>query len=320
MGGYSAFSGSEVQNIATAGAIGVADATTRPRPGGAIGMNNGTGLELHRSFYETTATHVVNTHMSFSFTPTLGDPTYGAQTYYLTALNAQSFEFYTQGENENDTWVPTGMQGNLGFNLAIGEPVTWTSEMVGPMWTSGAADVLGIGAVTNPTPQVFKAEQGAEVRLYQAPTASGPDQGAAYSCISVNSLELTPNIVWIDVPSEKGVEGVLQKKRDDQPPVCTLSLTLYYEGAASDAYWDQRDAQTIYGVEVQIGNTPGNTTLISFPRCQITEVQRVGAGELAGVQLDLACLIDELADEDAALADGSAAKLQAISAFSIHRA
>jgi len=251
------------------------------------------------------------------FVPTPGEPVYGTTNFFMVSpqYNEQSLEFYIQGENTNDTWVATGMQGNLGFTHNVGEPVMFSAELAGPTHTSGGLDALGIGTITTPVPAVFKAERGAEVRFYPSPTnATSP---AAYSPIAAHTLALAPNIQWLDVPAQNGVEGVLRKYRDDQPPVCALTLTMYYEGAASDALWDARDQLTDYGIEIQHGPAAGNLSLISFPRCQIIEVQRVAAGALAGVQVQLACLLDETATSDSGLS--GVMEEMMLSAFSIAR-
>ena len=289
MGGEHRTTGSGVQTANTAGEFVVnGQANDLLYPGTIIGIQNTTTNFVETSqvaAYNTTTNALTCSH-NFGFTPASGSTVYGASTYYLTQNPATSMQLYVQGAETDDTWVLCGLQGGFGLKTELGQLPTIDFKLEnGATWFTGSTDDLSVASYVNSVPPVFT---DGFVSFFPL---DGTYPEAQSTLTALTSIEITPAIAYTDVMSPGGVGNILRKRRNRAVPVVTGKFTIAFE---DKSYYTARDNATLYGLKVQIGNFPGNTVVISMPRVQITNVQRVGAGDIAGQEISFACYENSL--------------------------
>lgn len=286
MGGYYVSSGSGMQAVQTPGTLTQSAVAVDKYVGSAIGVYNTSSnrLEVARvQNYNTTSRGITLEHQ-LPFTPPTNAPIYGSQTIYLGSDPQESLQFYVEGQDSDDNWYLQGLQGNFGLTFANGELLQINYELEGATWQTGSTHTLVEASYTNGNPLPIV---NSKFLFYVHSTSSVP----AYACLPVNSWELTPNLSYVDITTPCNATNILRKRRSRSVPVAQGSFTAYF---TDKTYWNARDAETRYGLAIQVGSTPGNTVYISCPYVQITDVQRVGAEELAGVQVSFEILDNRL--------------------------
>ena len=303
MGGIYYTSGSEVASAIDAGQF--AEASVFDKfAGTAVGLVDPTSGRLEVSRVKATGALNLTLEHDLPFTPAVGAPIYGGASCYFTDDPQESLQFYSVGQDNQDTWVLMGLQGNFSMAFANGELVTINYDLAGGAnWNSGSADDLGEAnfLTSDPLPVVDS-----RVMFYPAGAAGvSPD----YICIDANAWEITPNLNYIDITTPKGVNNILRKRRSRSVPVAAGSVTAYFHDVS---YFVDRDTDVRYGMAIQVGSTPGATVYISAPLVQLTDVARVDASEHAGVQISF----EVLDNKRSTITSGN--RELARSAFSVH--
>lgn len=277
MGGSYISSGSTVTAGSTTTYVTQSATANDKYAGSAVGFfNSGSNrLEAVRvRDYNTTSRAMLFEH-ALPFQPATGDIVYGSQTIFLAGDPNRSLQFYVRGKNTSDTWVLQGLQGGFGLTFANGELLQINYELEGATWSTGSVETLQEATYndSNPLPIV-------DARVYFYAYSSGSVSTA--TCLPVQSWELTPNLTYVDITTPCTTTNILRKRRSRSVPVAQGTLTAYF---TDRTFFTARDNETRYGLAIQVGSRPGNTILITCPFVQITDVQRVGAEELAGVQI-----------------------------------
>lgn len=260
--------------------------------GCAIGMINPTTnrLECIRIVGTGSNASQLTSSVGFSFTPTTGSTVYGSATCYLKNDPDSSLQFYVEGDQDDDKWVLMGLQGGFSIKTELGQLPTVTFKLEnGAYWTSGSATSgLTEADYTDALPIPF-----VDSLIYFNPMNKDFTTTNQMTPIDCFSFEITPNISYIDILSERGIGNILRKRRNRNVPVLSGKFVTYYD---DKTYWQIKDnvgtssANSYHGIRFvdigfQVGGDPGNTVFISMPQCQITNVQRVDAGGIAGIEV-----------------------------------
>lgn len=258
-------------------------------PGGsAVGFINSSGMfEMARIKSVNTGSRVATLCKSFS--QALSNPTtiYGTATYYLTQDPNESIQLLFEGLDVDDRWKIAGLNAGFSISTEIGglPTIAWTFENGATWFTGSIGSGLSEATYSDATPPPF-----VDGRIHFYPlTQEGSSTNAENfpGCFHASAVEFTPNLTYIDVITECGVNNIARKKRSRSVPVATGKLTGYFENKTA---WLDREDVDLYGFSMQIGTEPGNSILISAPRVQIVDVQRVDANELAGYEISFEVL------------------------------
>lgn len=273
MGGVLVNAGLGVVDNSTAGNIVLAQ-TNFIYPGSAIGLVNPTTgeMECARVFAISDSvgsgvTITASLSHNLGFTPASGSIMYGAGNVYLTQDPNRSLQFYVQGANSNDTWLAQGLNGGFSLKTELGQlpEISYKFEG-GADWTAMPASGSFVPQnFTDATPPPF-----VDGYVSLGERQADPRNPTVTSQINVDTIEITPAIAYVDVTTQRGVGNILRKRRNRVVPVATAKIVTYFE---DKSYFTARDNGTEYFLELQIGNQPGNTILISLPRVRITNVQ-----------------------------------------------
>ena len=306
MGGISYTTGSEVLVSVDAGNF-MEGSQFDKLAGRAVGLvDPGTGrLEVSRVKSSGSAALGLFLEHNLPFTPAVGAPIFGGTHLTFTDDPGDSLQFYNKGQDNDDTWVLMGLQGNFSMTFANGELATISYALVGgATWNSGAVDDIGEANFTGGDPLAI-----VDSRVTFYPVGADATTPGDYLCIDASAWELTPNITYTDITTPKGVNNILRKRRNRSVPVLQGSVTAYYHNRQ---YFLDRDNDVRYGVSLQIGSTPGETVYISIPHVQILAVDRVDADEKSGIQISFEALDNKLSSPT----DGN--RELARTAFSVH--
>lgn len=254
--------------------------------GHVVGILNPTSSQLEATRVTNATGQNVAFEHKLGFTPTSGSALYTGITAYLTQDPNESMQFYVVGAESDDTWYAQGLNGGMSLTAEIGQLPKLGFTLAGANWSTGSTDTIGIQPISNsnPIPLVD-----GFVTFY--PRSSVSTFAAVQGLIDVQSIEITPAVEYLDIMTERGVNNILRKRRNRVVPVATGKFVTYYQ---DKTYFTARDASTIYGLQLQIGNTVGNTVVVSCPRVKITNTQIVDAGGLMGVEVSFDCLEDSI--------------------------
>ena len=272
----------------------VTDFTTAA--GSAFGCVNPTNnrLECIRVLKTSTVQHTAS--VGFSFTPASASIAYAAANYAFNQDPSSSLQFFVEGSrNTNDRWNLMGLNGGFSLKTEIGQLPTITFDFKeGANWASSSqGSLLQTANYTDATPPPF-----VDGLVYlNSINTDLVSAGEALSPIDVASFEITPNVSYTSVMSERGVNNILRKRRERSVPVATGKFISYYEDTNYFAVKDNITSTTtnsiggtrLVDIGFQVGTIPGQTVFISMPACQLTNVNRVDAGGLAGVEVSFAC-------------------------------
>lgn len=321
MGGNFKSNGTGLVSNPTAGFFKVDNASTF-LPGTAIGVLNSTNnrLECVRVMSANTSSNHLTTSVGLSALASSGSVVYGGTTCYLTQDPSSSLQFYVEGQNFTDKYNLLGLQGGMKIKTELGALPQLSFDLEGASWVTGSAtNELVVADYVDATPPPL-----VDGIFYAAVSVTNNTMVRSnLPVIDVASIELTPTIAYVDVTTEMGVNNILRKRRNRTAPVMTGKFTTYVTDAdLIQALMEIRD-NIFYGgtnkilnqqqmdIGLQIGTQPGNTVFISMPQCQLTNVQRIDVGGIAGYEVSFDVLESEVAD-------GSANMDLAKSAFSIH--
>lgn len=284
LGGIRATSGSAITAVANAGTLTGSAAAADRFVGSIVGvLNTSTNrLECSRVQKFDSGIRGITLEHQLAFTPTASQTLYGANTVFCLTDPGDSLQFFAEGNHRSDNFYLLGMQGGFGLNFTIGEIAKINYDLQGSGWVTGSArgaDELPIITYTGSAIPVTDHR----FLFYQHSTASVP----AFDCLRVSTFEITPNISYTDITTTCNESNILRKRRSRAVPIAEGTFTAYFQDLT---YWQSRDLNVKYGMAIQLGSQPGKTVYISCPYVQITDVQRVGAEELAGVQVSFRVL------------------------------
>lgn len=279
MGGFHASIGSTVSATGSAGSFDVV--LDQFKVGQIVGHINSSTGKMEASQIRSKDAGGINLLTSFGESPALGDVIYGAYNYHLIQNPTGSLQFLATGEDAQDTWIATGMQGGFGFTLELGQLPVITFNLEGATWLSGAT-----GAVTRKDHGDLAIPVFSDSRVLFYASGSFP---VAASPVAFSAITVTPNIAFNNVRGAHGVETIVRKVLAPTPQdqgAISAQLTLYFEDRT---YLEALEEGTEYGLLIQVGSEPGNTWVLSIPRCQITAAPKAEANDgLAGWQVTVA--------------------------------
>lgn len=298
-GGGAATQTNKVAATGSAGHFTVAiSASFASFPGCAYGVLNSDGfLETARIRRATDATGDIYLAHSFSFTPAFDQQLQGSQCNFLTqdtlttitdpTNTTGSLQFQVQRAGTTDNFVFMGLNGGFTIKTELGQLPSISYKLDGGAdWITGSQiDTLDVADYsTESEPPKFV---NGSFNFY--PLSNDPTSVAPNSVIDIFSIEITPNITYAPIPSERGVNNILRQRRQRSVPIATGKFVTYMN---DQTYYDAWNNRTLYGAELQIGNTIGNTVMISCPRVQITSVASTDAGGMDGQEVTFECYED----------------------------
>lgn len=303
MGGQHHSKGTGVVSCPAAGNF-VLDSAATIYPGSAIGWVNPTTnrMECVR-VVASSSINTITSSVGFSAFPASGSVLYGSTTCYLTQDPDTSLQFYVEGGNFTDKYNLLGLQGGFKLKTELGQLPEATFDFEGANWVTGSAtNEIANANFDDATPPPFVDG------IFYAAIATAHITGSRSNLpvLDIASIELTPTIAYVDVTTEMGVNNILRKRRNRTAPVMTGKFTTYVTDAdLIEALMEIRD-NIYYGgankilrqqqmdIGLQIGTQPGSTVFIAMPQCQITNIQRIGVGDLAGYEVSFDVLEDEV--------------------------
>lgn len=250
--------------------------------GAAFGLLLGGVLEAREA--ESHSGAVFAPKLAFSSAPSTSDDFYAAANYYLASNPTGSLQFAVEGLEQDDRWLLMGGQlDSISFAITLGQIPRITLNLKGATWLHGdeassslAGSALGIASYVNDDP-IYTT--GGRFDFVDVGTTTLPSEG-----LCVNALELNLNLSYTEIPCASGVSNIKRWKRTRSTPVVTYAFTTFYE---DHGYWDDWDAQTSKALFAQIGQTAGETLLLSVPTGQITNIQRVDYEGMAGQRVEV---------------------------------
>jgi len=253
--------------------------------GSSLGWVNSSS-QLEAREIKQRSTDTLTTKLAFSGTPANTDVLYASATYYLTGSPDTSLQFIIEGPELQDRWLMLGAQGSMTLSLPIGADnalpeVTFTFK--GANWLLGnacatdlTASNLAVGSVTN-----FSPIPGYAGRLMVQTNGTTTYTGATQD---VNAVVFEPQIKYEPVSSPSGTNSVLRWIASRASgPALTGNFQSYF---ADYTRFNWKTNRTSLAVWYQIGTLKGQTILIAAPTVQVTDVQRIKVGSIAGEQVN----------------------------------
>ena len=264
----------------------------------AVGIiNPSTGLlETARIRNSDTATGEIYLSNGLQFTPAANAVVQSSVTNFLTQDTYENFitgdstgslQFQVQRAGTTDNFVMMGLNGGFSLSTELGQLPSISYKFDGGAnWITGSnAEELAVADYSG------ESEPPALIDGFFKffPYSTDVTTASTSSIIDIFSAEIVPNITYADIPSERGVNNILRKRRQRAVPVATGKFVTYMNDQTYYNAWRDR---TPYVVEFQIGNTVGNTVMISCPRVQITSVTQTDAGGMDGQEVSFECYED----------------------------
>jgi hypothetical protein len=195
----------------------------------------------------------------FSAVPVTGAVVQGGVTVYLAEDPNTSLQFLLEGTETNDVREFCGMQGGFKLTLPINEVPQIAYDLKGALWTRSSGSIaagtlafLGMFAATF-----------AELRV---PTVGSTTRTA----VDHSAFAAEVGIVYAPQKSGTGVNGIKRMRRQKTRPTVKGSFTTIFE----DSTWeDHVTNKTDKRIDLQLGNVPGYTIMISQRTAQILPVK-----------------------------------------------
>lgn len=278
-------------------------------PGGVFGIADPNGLIEAMRIDNYNSTTAFTASATFDgFNPASGSVVYGGATCYLTRDPNTSLQFLVEGADADNKFTLMGLQGGFGISIPIGELPTISYNFEnGADWASGSltAGSLEQAVYDDAVPPPF-----VDGLVWCVQRTSGSATVNQQIRMDVQSIELTPNISYLDVTSEKGVNNIVRKRRNRSVPALSGKMVVYFNddannpiGAGEFNWFNILNQTSTYTSEIsskaialaiQVGKTAGNIVFIYLPKIQVTSVQRVDAGGLAGLEVSFDAMEDDL--------------------------
>lgn len=236
-------------------------------PGDAVGVRvtgAAAGTMEVREVLSVTA-NTITVVEQFSALPVTGGTVYGAVTAYSIDDPTASLQFVLEGTEADDRRCFRGAQGTPKFELPVGNEVPKISfDLKGSNWAR-----LGSGSVS---PASF-GTLGLFVPVFNElhyTTVSGTT--VARNVVDQSAQTWEPGIAYDEVRSggRSSTNNILRMKRKPVKPPLKASFTSIFEDGTFET---ERAAGTVKRMDLQLGNAPGSTILISCRSMQVVDVE-----------------------------------------------
>ena len=255
-------------------------------PGSALAVrNSSTGL-YHCSPVLSRSGDQITLAYGLGFTPVSGSDVFAGYNFFLKSDPTGSLQAFLRGDDSDDTWIASGLNGGFTLETPVGELATANFSLAVANHVTGGAQPLGLESYTGGADGIAFYDS----KVIFTPANSG--SSAATTRTEVDSPSVSPNvnISYGAIKSQGGVNGIVRWRRLRSVPVAAPELQLYY---ADNSYFTARDLRTPYRLDVQVGSqVGGNLAFIQFPNNQIMNVERSEAESLNAQTLTLASDID----------------------------
>lgn len=201
----------------------------------------------------------ISVKVAFSGVPSNGTIVHGATTYYPTDPTglATSLQIAFEGRESSLRFGYLGCNGTFSLGLTNKELLTMNVQLKGASWLKYGTAALAAASFANFTPIVLKDS------LFVIGTVGSTTRNQVHTF----AREISPNLNYMLVPSEAGVEGTVGVKRIHDPPVFSGSITAFRDGSGFDFDAAQSGLTDLLLLH-QYGSQPGGTVLFSFPTVQ----------------------------------------------------
>lgn len=254
----------------TSGDVGSASNLER---GNGVGITPGaSGLYQIRRIVEK-STNTLTTNIAFSTAPLNTNVLYGCATAYLADNPTATLQAACLGAESDDQWLALGLAGNgmtltfergrlagIDFNL---QGCTWDDHSGETFADSGISYGSGNRTVVKDSELLVVASAQAQAR----------------ATLDVAEIRIEPSIVYEEIPSTAGIQGIVGYRRIPQRPAIKGSFLQPFQ---AKTFSQARDNRTAYQVLFQIGNAAGHSVAIDIPRVQIVDVEDAPQGRKRG--------------------------------------
>lgn len=271
--------------------------------GGAIGWADSDGI-VHLHEIDNVATNTINLHQQFPGAPSNGNVARAATTIFLTEDPDTSVQMIVEGANVYDRWLLLGGQLTAAptFALPIGGLPTVTFTIGFAHWISLGDQAITPATYANFDPQYFEGfvrlkayNTGTARTLYDVAALTWEQQGPIYTGVASPS----------GTAPQLGGRPVKRWRRNRAVPVARFGMSVPFENTD---WFDDRDTLENFHAEVQI-NTGTSALLITMPRIELTNTQRIDQDGLAYQQLSFEATNDGATDDASSEMERSALRI-----------
>lgn len=205
------------------------------------------------------STDAISVKVAFSGTPANGTAVYGSTTYYPTDPTglATSLQIAYEGRESSHRFGYLGCNGNFTLGLTNRELLTMNVQMQGASWLKYGTAALAAASFTNFQPIVLKDS------IFVVGTVGSTTRNV----VNTFGREIAPNLKYVLVQAEDGIEGYVGQKRVHEPPVLSGKISTYRDGSGFD--WDAaQTARSDLALFHQYGSVAGGAVLITAPTVQ----------------------------------------------------
>lgn len=199
-----------------------------------------------------------------------GSVLYNGYHHFFTNYPTGSAQFYIKDVVPEIAWVMMGGQGGFEIEQELGQLVNFTFSFMHAAWTSGSAQSLGRVTYGSKLQKLIKNKNGNALFVTQSSPTTPPDYKVA-------SLNLAPNIGWIEAPTVAGVNGLDCWVANAESP--TLEMVVLTE---DKDWYENREDRLLHISIAKYGSAPGATMAITSPAAQINNVVDTDVGGLHG--------------------------------------
>lgn len=271
--------------------------------GGACGWADSDGI-VHLHEIDSVAGTTINLHQQFPGAPSNGNVARAATTIFLTENPDTSVQMIVEGAEEDDRWLLLGGQltGAPTFAIPVGGLPTVTFTIGFAYWKGLGDQAITPATYANFDPQHFEGfiraklyDFGTARQLLDAAALTWEQQGPIYTGVASPS----------GTAPQLGGRPVKRWRRNRAVPIARLGLSLPFEG---QDYFQERDALNNYHFEVQIGSG-SSALLLTMPRTELVNVQRIDQDGLAYQQLSFEATNDGATDDASSEMERSALRI-----------
>ncbi|MEM9067086.1 MAG: hypothetical protein AAGE52_01230 [Myxococcota bacterium] len=247
---------------------------------GALGWVDSAGAYHMRELVTSSAPKV-----ALPSTPLVSDVAYASTSIYLASNPPTTIQMIVEGANSEDRWVLMGGQVTAAptLTIPIGDLPTISFTITFADW-----EKLGAAAITPATYDLFRPvyTQGHFVAQVGG-TTTFQELDIASAAYTLNSPVFQAVTSPRGTPSGRSTVRCFRRIR--AVPAAAVAISLPYE---DDRWFTERDDREYYHLGYQIGNAPGETILITVPKAQVVNVQRVDETGLAYQSVEFRSTID----------------------------
>lgn len=190
--------------------------------------------------------------------------------HFHTNYPTGSAQFYVKDVVPELAWVFMGGQGGFEIEQELGQLVNFSFSFMHAAWTSGSTQDLGRVTYGAKLQKLIKNKNGNATFVTQSCPTVPPDYKIA-------SLNLTPNIGWIEAPTVAGVNGLDCWVANAESPA--LEMVVLTE---NKDWYENREDRKLHISIAKYGSAPGATMAITNQAAQINNIVDTDVGGLHG--------------------------------------